>query len=34
MMAVQMLIGDPSEFEPHIELVSDRFPGARIYRVR
>jgi len=34
MMAVQMMIGDPAAFEPHFELVSDRFPAARIYRVR
>lgn len=34
MMAVQMLIGDPDRFDEHFELVSDRFPAARIYRVR
>jgi len=34
MMAVQMIIGDPAAFEPQFELVSDRFPAARIYRVR
>ncbi|TVQ32514.1 MAG: hypothetical protein EA370_12425 [Wenzhouxiangella sp.] len=33
-MAVQMLIGDPAAFEPHFELVVDRFPAARVYRAR
>jgi hypothetical protein len=33
-MAVQMLIGEPAEFEPHFELIIDRRPDARIYRVR
>lgn len=34
MMAVQMLLGEPGRFDEHFELVSDRFPAARIYRVR
>ena len=33
-MAVQMLIGDPAAFEPYFELMVDRFPAARVYRVR
>lgn len=34
MMAVQMLIGETERFERHFELVTDRFPAARVYRVR
>lgn len=34
MMAVQMLIGEPENFDEHFELVSDGFPFARVYRVR
>lgn len=33
-MAVQMLLADPGRFDEHFELVSDRFPAARVYRVR
>ncbi|KXB09393.1 hypothetical protein AKJ60_00340 [candidate division MSBL1 archaeon SCGC-AAA385M11] len=33
-MMVQMLIGDPERFEEHFELVVDRYPWARAYRVR
>lgn len=33
-VAVQMLIGEPADFEPHFELIIDRSPDARIYRVR
>lgn len=34
MMAVQMLIAEPGQFDAHFELVSDQFPAARVYRVR
>jgi dolichyl-diphosphooligosaccharide--protein glycosyltransferase len=34
MMAVQMLIGEPGRFDRHFELVADRSPAARVYRVR
>ncbi|WP_156902618.1 STT3 domain-containing protein [Desulfomicrobium escambiense] len=33
-MMIQMLIADPRSFEPHFELVDDRFPWARVYRAR
>lgn len=33
-LAVQLLVGDPSELAPHFELVVDAAPAARIYRVR
>lgn len=33
-MMIQMLIADPRSFEPHFELVDDRFPWARAYRAR
>jgi len=32
-MMVQMLIAEPQNFEPYFELIVDRFPYARIYRV-
>jgi dolichyl-diphosphooligosaccharide--protein glycosyltransferase len=30
-MMVQMLIADPESFEPHFELVDDKFPWTRVY---
>lgn len=30
-MMVQMLIADPKSFEPHFELVDDKFPWTRVY---
>jgi dolichyl-diphosphooligosaccharide--protein glycosyltransferase len=33
-MMVRMLLGDPGEFAGHFELVADRSPWARAYRVR
>ena len=33
-MMIQMLIADPRSFEPHFDLVDDRFPWARVYRAR
>jgi dolichyl-diphosphooligosaccharide--protein glycosyltransferase len=33
-MLVQMLIGDPDAFKEHFELVVDRYPWNRAYRVR
>ncbi|WP_158269635.1 STT3 domain-containing protein [Desulfonatronum sp. SC1] len=33
-MLVQMLLADPEEFAEHFELVVDRFPWTRVYRVR
>ncbi len=30
-MMVQMLIADPKSFEPHFELVGDKFPWTRVY---
>lgn len=33
-MMVQLLLGDPSDFEPHFSLVVDRAPWARVYRVK
>ena len=32
-LLVQMLIGDSDQFAPHFELVQDRFPWTRVYRV-
>lgn len=34
MMAVRMLIDDPDSFDEHFELVTERFPAARVYRAR
>lgn len=34
MMAVQMLIAEPGQFDADFELVSDQFPAARVYRAR
>lgn len=33
-MMVQMLIGDTKSFEPHFELVDDKFPWTRVYRAK
>jgi len=33
-MMVQMLIGDTKYFEPHFELVDDKFPWTRVYRAK
>ena len=33
-MMVQMLIADPKSFEPHFELVDDKFPWTRVYRAK
>jgi dolichyl-diphosphooligosaccharide--protein glycosyltransferase len=33
-MMVQMLIGDAKLFEPHFELVDDKFPWTRVYRAK
>jgi dolichyl-diphosphooligosaccharide--protein glycosyltransferase len=33
-MMVQMLIADPSSFEPYFELVDDRYPWARVYKAK
>lgn len=33
-MMVQMLIGDTKSFEPHFELVDDKFPWTRVYRAQ
>lgn len=32
-MMVQMLLADPARFQPYFDLVLDRFPSARIYRI-
>ncbi|ACV67587.1 Oligosaccharyl transferase STT3 subunit [Desulfohalobium retbaense DSM 5692] len=32
-LLVQMLIGESDQFAPHFELVQDRFPWTRVYRV-
>ncbi len=34
MLAVQMLLGEPVRFSDQFELITDRFPEARIYRLR
>ncbi|MBU4524545.1 MAG: hypothetical protein KUA37_13510 [Desulfomicrobium sp.] len=33
-MMVQMLIGNTKSFEPHFELVDDKFPWTRVYRAK
>jgi dolichyl-diphosphooligosaccharide--protein glycosyltransferase len=33
-MMVQMLIGDTKSFEPHFELVDDKYPWTRVYRAK
>jgi dolichyl-diphosphooligosaccharide--protein glycosyltransferase len=33
-MMVQMLIGDVKSFEPHFELVDEKFPWTRVYRAK
>jgi hypothetical protein len=33
-MMVQLLIGDPAAAAPYLELVEDRYPWVRVYRVR
>ena len=33
-MMVQMLINDPQSFEPYFELVNDKYPWARVYKVK